>query len=245
MCRAQRWRWIKVWVTFVLLAVLSYAPETDTQDTLPTGVVVLVDMSQSFAPLTPEDKRALQVIGDALSRFTHQEWDQPVMMFWSTIGSFSPGATSPCGSAVLYRSRLVPRKQSREINSPEQLRAWLDACVERLTGGAVKIEPYTDIAGGVQHAAEVIRTVASRKVIFVISDFVESLPVRRPSVELRLSGQHLVMIYKPEIGDQKDANQMFRRLQEWEARFKRAGATSVCRLAIKGIVAPSVEACMR
>lgn len=229
-----------------LLLLISVATTaTGSEHTLPTAVVVLVDLSQSFAPLTPEDKGALHRIGDALHRLAHRTWTQPVMIFWSPIGSFSPGATSPCGPAILYRPRMVPRRHSEEISDSERLRAWLRECVERFTGGAARIEQHTDIAGGVQHAAEVMQAVTSKKVIIVVSDFVESLPVGRPTVDLRLSGETVAMIYKPEIADHGDPNQMLRRLGEWAARFKKSGAGSVCRIAIKGLVAPSVEACIR
>jgi len=229
-----------------LIALLcAYAPgDAIGQDAPAVGVVVLVDMSRSFAPLTAEDKRALEAIRDAVGGRIQREWDQPVMVFWSTIGSFSPGVVSPCPQSILYQRRLVPRKGDREVSDFDTLKAKIQACIERLTGGAVKPEEGTDISGGVQHAAEILRPVVGKKIIIIVSDFVESLPSGRDSVPVRLSGEYVAMIYKPEITDERKRNQMYERLNEWQTRLKSAGANVCSPVAIKGILPASIERCL-
>src|SRR5260370_39074444 len=68
-----------------------------------TSVEVIVDMSASFAPLTKEDGDALQSIGSAIVKIAVEQWEQPVRLFWATIGSSSIGRQPPCGKAKQYR----------------------------------------------------------------------------------------------------------------------------------------------
>ncbi len=228
----------------VMLAVFL-ALSADAQGVANSHLVILVDMSVSFAPLKPEDIRALESIGDAVVKIAvQQQWDPPLGLYWGKIGASSLFADPPCGRAVLYNPRIVQKKEVHELRNQDELRAWFKACIKILTGGAVKLEQYTDISGAVTLAGEIGKHAPGVKAIIILSDFVESLPPGTQPVEIRLSGERAVLVYRPEVSDHKDPNQMFRRLVEWEERLKKAGAKDVCRVPVRGIGPGSIERCV-
>lgn len=208
--------------------------------------IILVDISQSFAPLTDADTtRALESIADSLHRLAVQEWDQPVMLWWSTIGAPSRSAKNPCGLAIQYRTKIVKGKNANELTSPDDLRAWFKACVLRLTGPGIQPEPHTDISGAISKAGQVLRKAQGRKVIILLSDFVESLPSGALPATFKLNSEHVVMVYRPEVKDEKNLNQMTKRLDEWETKIRQAGAKDVCQVPVGGISPASVEQCLK
>lgn len=212
-----------------------------------TAAIVLVDMSRSFAPLKPHDRQALDHLSAALTRLAVDQWDQPVLLFWSTIGNFSLGAKPPCGGARQYRTRIQQAKKPRadHLQSRQELDAWLKACVERLTGGGIQTEDWTDVAGALRYASEVMHGIKGRKAVIILSDFVESLPPGRPSVTLKLSGEKVVFVYRPDVTDEKDPNQMFARLEKWADRIKQAGGEVSCRIPVSAILPSTVQRCIQ
>ena len=51
-----------------------------------TSLVVLVDFTKSFLPLGRADSRALEVVGESVTKLAHATWEQPVRIFWTTLG---------------------------------------------------------------------------------------------------------------------------------------------------------------
>ncbi len=212
-----------------------------------TSVIILVDMSASFAPLTPQDKVALESAAEAALRFSSEEtegWQQPVKFFWSVIGSASMRQQPPCGSAIEFRTIIGPRRPSGTIRSADNLRTWFQACVLRFMGGAVPVQRYTDISGAIALAAEVDRPITGLKVLFVLSDFLEDLPHGDTPSTFVLSGEHVVLLYRPDLRSGQSGDQVFARVQAWERKLRAAGASHVCRLPVQGITAGSIESCL-
>ncbi len=108
---------------------------------------------------------------------------------------------------------------------------------------AIRPEPATDISGAVALAADVARLVSGLKVLIVLSDFQEELPRGHKPTPFRLSSERVVMLYRPDVRDTPSGDEMYQRLQDWERRLKAAGASTVCRVPIKGVLAESIRAC--
>ena len=226
--------------------ILPAASPAEAQEPPQTSVIILVDMSASFAPLIPEDRTALESLADAIVRMTAQQaegWEQPVKLMWAVIGSSSMKQTPPCGPAIQFRGMIAGRRPG-VITRADSLRIWFKACVLRLMGGAAPPERYTDISGAVALASEVARQIQGLKVVFMLSDFAEDLPPGDSPARFALRGEHVVLLYRPDARSRQGSDQVLARVREWETRLRGAGASSVCRLPIKGITAGSVEACL-
>jgi hypothetical protein len=210
-----------------------------------TAVVILIDLSKSFAPLKSADERALEQVGIAVVHMATREWQRPVLFLWSIIGSSSQFRDLPCGPPILYAPRIGRQSRQGEIGTEQRLRNWNKACVLRLTGGGIKPEEYTDISGAVYLASETARSSTGRKFLIIMSDFYEDLPPGNQPTKFQLSGEQVVMLYRPDPRDEKDPNQMIARLQDWASRLKNAGARGACLLPVKGVSRLGVENCLR
>ena len=209
-----------------------------------TSVAVLVDISKSFAPLTRTDQAALDQLERAIERAATSVWEPPISIYWATIGNSGVLATSSlCGSA-LFHPRLVQRAGRDEFSSVAQLQAWFRECARAVvTRSQQRPEDYTDISGSVAVAAENGRRVKGRKVIAILSDFVEDRPAGGKATDFELSGETVVMLFRAQPADATDGNRLFSRLKQWEEQFTHAGAKSACRVSIIGATSNTIASC--
>ena len=209
-----------------------------------TSVVVLIDISKSFAPLTVTDQAALNQLERAIGRAATSTWEPPISIYWATVGSSGVMASSSvCGSA-LFHPRMVQRAARAEFSSLAQLQVWFSECARAVvTRSQQRPEQYTDISGSVAVAAENGRRVKGRKIIAILSDFVEDRPTANKATDFQLSGETVVMLYRAEAADAADGNRLFNRLKQWEERFARAGAKDTCRVPIIGATSNSIASC--
>jgi len=210
-----------------------------------TAVTVLVDVSQSFVPFSRDDLAALRTVAEVIKQgASGAGWPTPVTIYWSTISSHSLFGVSVCGPPMRYQPTLIPKEASDPsiIGSRGKLAYRLDECVKAIEQeGKMHPAPLTDLSGALALAGELGRE-GQRAYLIVISDFMEDSPATL--VQFHLHREAVAMLYKPETHDAPNANMLFRRLGEWEARFKAAGATKVCRRPIKGLSADALAGCL-
>lgn len=208
-----------------------------------TSVAVAVDLSASFAPLTKDDRHALESLITVLERLSSESWEQPVRLYWLAIGTASATKAEPCGPAVYYAETLVDRSGSKDtLTRKRHLRAWANACLLRLFGADTVVDSSTDISGALQAAADSARHIDGAKILIVLSDLIEESG--SPSIPLKLSGEKIVLLYRPTGRDLIDPARVSRRLADWEARLRSAGASQICHLAVKGVGPDSIERCL-
>lgn len=240
---AQRLRCVVVVGVLAVTVPSQAAPEGATEQG--TAVTVLVDVSQSFVPFSSDDLAAMRAVAEVIVRGASAGgWPSPVTVYWSTISSHSMFGASVCGPPMRYQPALIPKAASDPSVVPNRgkLAYRLDECVRAIEQEG-KMHPalLTDLSGALGLAGELGRE-GQRAYLIVISDFMEDSPATL--VRFQLHGEAVAMLYKPEIHDATDANKLFRRLGEWEARFKAAGAKKVCRRPIKGLSADALAGCL-
>ena len=209
------------------------------------AVVLLVDISQSFAPLIKEDQDALNIVVSDLVALAQNTWEPPITFYWSMITSNSLYATPPCGAAKRYQQRLVARASTgTDITRPEILTAWMQECVNAIIKRSGSVEKFTDISGAIQLAAQSNGSVNGQRVVIIYSDFAEDLAPGSEPTRFALHGETAVLLYRPDsTNDRRSPNSLFDRLKAWETKLKENGARTVCVRPIRGITPGSVANC--
>jgi hypothetical protein len=209
-----------------------------------SSIVILVDISKSFAPLTQVDQLALGHVASALSKEMGNSFEPPTSLYWSVIGNSGvAGSSAVCGTAV-YRPRLVKRGKGEEFTNISEVKIWLNECVRAVMRRSQSPERLTDISGAVAMAAETTRFASKNKILIILSDFAEDRG-GAASTNFKLAGDIVILLYRAQPTDASNADLLFSRLQDWEARFKEAGASKACRVSILGATSYSIQSCLR
>jgi len=216
-------------------------------DTVPkTSVVLLVDVSQSFAPFSKPDQTGLESVAAALSHLVVDKWEKPVQLFVSLIGESSFNAVQPCGPPVAYRSVLVAPQGNhaqlgrRELTKPDVLQAWWRECVGNLTKAAERPQRFTDVSSALLLAEQTSAAIEGRRIVIVASDLVESLPPGAIPAKLSLSQQEVLLLYKFETADTPNPNRVIARIAEWEKRLTAGGAKAVKHMPLQTATAGTI-----
>ncbi len=229
-----------------LLATPSWSrpPVLGAQEKTQSGVAVLIDMSASFAPLKAQDSVALETLAAELVGMAEHEIvvRQPALLFWSAIGS-GFDVPPPCGPPKVFRVTLGPPRRPGELTKKKDLKAWLEACVLKLTAMRTAYR-FTDISSALYRISELMRDVRGPKIVVVLSDFREDLPPGRSPVSFKLKEESVVMLYRPDPRDDNDPNRILERLSHWEKRFRDAGAKTVCRKPIAQVHPRTLRECL-
>lgn len=237
-----------LWLAGFCIACAAAGVEASAQGELQTSVVILLDFSQSFAPLKSEDEQALNALADSLLQQARQEWETPVLVRWAVIGSSSLFADPPCGPAVQFAPKLLQGlgnpNGSTSISDVGVFQAWLRECIQQSVKKSQTTQKYTDISGALALAAETASAV-KRKFIVVLSDFVEDREPGSAPLKIALKGEKVMMLYRPEAGDRQDPARLFNRLSGWEKTLVAVGASGVCRVPVVGAVSGSLIGCLR
>jgi hypothetical protein len=204
-----------------------------------TSVAIAIDFSKSFAPFDLEKKNALNALLQAVKTGLKDHWPSGTV-YVSAIGTSGLKQTPPCGAAMSYRQTLITSPATTkegQITSKGALDQWGIECVAQLVKRSARVEDYTDISGAIALAADWTRPGTGRKLLCVFSDFVEDLPQGSERAAFKLNGERVLMLWAPQSSDRSAATQMFQRLDEWEQRFRKAGASMVLRVQIAGLTA--------
>jgi hypothetical protein len=216
-------------VKIVLAVGLLWAGVALAQEPPKTSVDLIVDVSKSFAPLGNDHRQTLERVGDEVTIMAQQQWEKPIKLSWSVIGSDSLSSKPPCPAAT-YNERLIAGNAPKgELTRRDLVKAWMNECLQQVIARSKNPENYTDISGAIA-LSTYNRSPAVNKMVIIYSDFVEDL---RPGTEVahfNLSGEHFILLARPEAGDSKNLNSLFQRLEAWERRLKSAGASTVCRM---------------
>lgn len=209
-----------------------------------TSISVLVDFSESFAPLTGDDEDALRVIANLILSKA-KTLPKPVIIYWLRIGTSSLSAPNPCGLPFEFAPKLIAGVgKTNQIHRSEDLRVRLNECIRAIRKESARPDKYTDISGAIQAAAEATQGGFSQRFMFILSDFVEDRAPGDPPVRYVLRGERIALVYRPEPQDQRDQNKVLARLEEWRQRLAGAGAAKVCRRPVKGLTVRTLTECM-
>jgi len=188
-----------------------------------TFVTFIVDFSASFAPLTQVDRIALKETSHAVADLAVQEWNPPTTIVWRKIGSESTRAKPLCDT-LEYSRKLIGA-----VNAAQALRSGLEACIDNLvresqTRGIP--EPYTDIGDAIMLASQNWAHLEGRKIVVVLSDFLEDLPKGKTPTDISLHGDQVLLLHRPGTTEVADPTQYLQRIEAWKRRLKASGAAS-------------------
>jgi hypothetical protein len=213
--------------------LLTGCSATKSQSTSGTSVVVLIDFSKSFVPLSG-DERALREVSAATTELAQRDWQPPVSVLWSRIQTASLVSQPLCGPFE-YQQSLI----KKENDDSTQLAQKLQTCTEStVRASTVPLEqaPYTDISGALELATDQGQSVTGQKYLIVISDFVEDLPPSMRPVKLQLHGERVLLLHR--TGTDRTQTALLdhlARVQNWSERLRQAGAQSVVALPLSSI----------
>jgi hypothetical protein len=218
-------------------SAIAQTDASQVQSGRPGAATIIVDLSKSFSPIDKEKEAALRGVAEAVVQLLTHSWPSG-SLYVSAIGKSSLTLDAPCGSAITYEPRLIQSdtndRSKTKITRPDLLKSWVSECLGLIKRRSAREEPFTDISGAVAMAARSMKDVSGQKLLCIMSDFVEDLPRGNLRAEFSLSGERVLMLWAPQSRDPKDPNQLFKRLADWEERFKRAGASEVVQVPIAG-----------
>ena len=220
-------------VLSALLAVSLLGCSASKSRSAGSSVVVLVDFSKSFVPLS-QDERALREVSEATAELAQREWQPPVTVLWSRIQTASLVASPLCGPFQFQQSLI-----KRDDEDPAQIVQKLEDCTKstvRASTVSVEQAPYTDISGAIALAAEQGESIVGSKYLIIISDFIEDLPPGKRPVTLRLNGERVLLLHR--TGTERAPMALvdhLDRIRGWSDALRRAGASSVVALPLNSV----------
>jgi hypothetical protein len=213
---------------FFAIALAGCSVTGNNSTSAGSSVVVLVDFSKSFAPLS-NDEQSLEQLSAATSELARQEWQPPVAVLWSRIQTASLVSSPLCGP-FQFKQSLIKRENDDSADITKKLEACTQATVSASTIASEQA-PYTDISGAIALAAEQGRSVASAKYLVIVSDFVEDLPPGNKPVKFQLSGERVLLLHR--MGTERTRLALvdhLARIRRWSGALREAGAASVVAL---------------
>lgn len=229
------------------------ADDTTEEGITQTAVVVMVDVSKSFFPLSVESLGALKQAAADLRYKTIHDWEEPVSFFWSTIGDPAK-VIYPCGPAIQYVPTPIPRigRQAPSIKiNQRELDAWHRDCIDGFSGRRSyedddpnKPIPIgtTSISAAINVAGTSMQTIRGKKVLVLLSDFEEALKGQAP-FPFQLSGEYVVLLAGLNQSDNGDVQKAIERARRWEERLELAGASKVCIAPTRALQPDRVRQC--
>jgi len=222
----------------LLLVVSCSACSVSKSQSAGSSLVVLVDFSKSFVPLS-NDERALRELSSAAAELTQQQWQPPVVILWSRIQSASLISSPLCGPYQFQQSLI-----KRDNDDSSLIKQKLDACttaIVKASSIATAQTPYTDISGAIALAAEQGESVLGAKYLVIISDFVEDLPPGSQAVKLHLNGERVLLLHKMGTDRKQPALvDHLAHIRQWSETLRQAGAASVTALPLNSITRPRI-----
>jgi hypothetical protein len=186
-----------------------------------------VDFSASFAPLTQTDRLALKETARALSDLAVQDWPPPTTIVWRKIGTASVTPAPLCDVFEYNRSIIGA------ATAAEKLRNQLGACTEsivRASRAPGTPEPYTDIGDGIMMAAQNWAAMPGRKILIILSDFLEDMPRGKQPIPVQLHGEYVLLLHRPGTTETADPAIYLSRINAWKSRLLASGAQFVAAL---------------
>lgn len=209
-----------------------------------SGIIVLVDFSRSFAPLTQQDHGSLKTLGHAAVELARRV-SQPVKIQWSAVTSDSLKAPSLCGGPRMFRQQLTSLRPAPPsyIIRLEDLRRWTaDVCPDVvLKMSQQNLSEFTDISGAISLASDSLSTVAGDRFLIVYSDLLEDQPDATTASLHQLTGFRILLVWRPGMDSPED---MDGRHERWKQAFRRAGASATCTFPASSLTTDDVMACL-
>lgn len=222
----------------LLVAIVSacVAPTACTRARSPEGtsVVVLIDFSKSFAPLTVSDARALNEVASAIVELAAKSWSPPVRFRWARIEEASVTAKNLCGP-LEFESKLIKSDNDLDRAGLRQKLAECASTVLRASQDTSQQSSFTDISGAIALAAQ-DRENTGEKILVIFSDFLEDQRAGLQPVDFQLHGERVLLIHRPGLDLRGlTVGEYMARIDEWAGKLRLRGAKEVTSIPVFGI----------
>ncbi len=230
-------------VSVVCSSCTSCVPYGDANPGARSGVLILVDFSRSFTPLTAHDRRTLSILGQAAQRLA-QRGEQPVKIQWGAITDESKRAPKLCGGPRMFQQTFTTLRRTPEeyVTNAKDLNRWAaEVCPDAIVATSQATPtPFTDITGAVSLAIDSMNAVVGQRFLFVFSDFLEDRPQPTVASVGNLSGYRVLLAWRAGVDSLRDIDS---RLEQWRTRFQQAGA-HVCVQPVVSLTPDDIVACV-
>ena len=211
--------------------------------------VILLDFSRTFAPYGEADAAALREMGAVLSAaLAAGLLEQPAKVLWAAFGDQGMSPILPCGPPIVFRQQLTkPRTSSADVlasTKVEDFKTATQECVKAVMVQSVAAQQFTDVSGALAFATSATKSAKQRRLIQIYSDLKEDLPADRERVDYDLSGNDIVLIWKPGSDDLKQPAEVQRRIHTAEETFRERGAARVCSMSAQSITSGDILSCL-
>lgn len=209
-----------------------------------TAIVALIDLSNSFAPLTGTAHTALEALAEALGQWSGGRDRRTLAVSWGVIGAEGEHATPLCPHTRFIVTDLIPRRlEPGEFSDPQLFRKALLQCVEHVVQRSERVESYTDIAGALRFAGEVAPASLGDRVFIALSDFKQVLPAGARAVPFDVAGARVALLYGRDAAT-VDNSQVLARVEEWKRLLESAKAQRVCAKPLAAVTAAGLSECL-
>jgi hypothetical protein len=212
-----------------------------------SAVAVMMDFSATFAPYDAQDEQAIHEIGRTIFEAARSGYlQQPVKVQWAAFGDQGLLPLAPCGPPVVFSQRLTPQKQKdiQEKTRSDDFAKWLGECAPVIKALSHSPQQYTDVSGALAFAASATREARSKRLLILYSDLLEDLPRDRSRSTFDLSGDDVLIVWRPGLDDRKQPSEVQKRVAAASALYKERGATRVCETAAQTITSGDVLSCL-
>jgi hypothetical protein len=200
-----------------------------------TSVVVLIDFSKSFTPLTKPDELALEQVAAATASLA-QDWPGPVTILWSRIQSASLVSSPICGPFQFENKLIGTDKGLQYKKFVDNLNDCTTQAVQKAAIPAQQ-SAYTDISGAIALATWQGQSAQpGSRYLVIFSDFIEDLPGGKSPVKFHLNGEHVLLLHR--TGTQQPPQALadhIRRVATCSEKLLQSGAVSAVALPIVAV----------
>jgi hypothetical protein len=243
---------------FILVRVLDGANVWVAKSKIGSGtsVIVMVDLSKSFAALSGRDhkmiyglhdadRRALEAVSSGLADLASVYWKPPMKTVWTQIQASSITAQPLCAPLETVQKLVKPEGS---IGTREEIQSALSSCVSKVID-ASKLESnlsdFTDVSGAFAMAGDMSAGDYDERVLMMLSDFKEDLPPLAKQAAFGLNGERVVLIHRPGTDEPENVAGYLARIEGWKKKVLEHGAKAAATIPVFAMTETRLRAALQ
>lgn len=231
-------------ISFTIITNLHADPTANSNNSQDhgTSAVVLIDLSKSFPAsfrkdgsiiygFRLEDQRALETLARVLAELAFSGTSK-FKTVWTQIQTSSINANPLCPPLEIS-PQIVKRQKT--ITTREELHDTLKKYVAIFNNASKdknKLGDFTDISGAIAMASDISSSQYTDRVLIILSDFKEDLPISSIPARFKLDGEKVVLLHRPGTNEKENINGYLSRIETWKKKLLQSGAKTVATVPI-------------
>jgi len=246
-------------VAFVSFAVFgnrqtSSSPISKGQQESGTSVTVLIDFSKSFPAsyrsdgsvvygFRHEDQRALDALATVLAELA--SGTPTFKTVWTQIQTSSITESPLCPPIEMTQGII---KREHALSTREQMRDTLKKCAATVVLHGMdqnNLGNFTDISGAIAMASDISSGKFTDRVLVILSDLQEDLPLGSSPAHFQLNGERVVLLHRPGTDERETISGYLERVERWKQKLLQCGARTVATLPVFAVSETRLRAALR